>query len=163
MPNREYESRETNQNRNGETRGSFLLGALLGGVVGAAAALLFAPKAGKDLRNTISHNAGSIVNKTGQLSETVKNKGNELTAKTSSLSQGIVHYSNELLNKVKEKTRTPDETGKESESQYISIGSPGKSTSKQKDKDAAKKDDEIRKKIMETEKAFDEEESRMKQ
>jgi hypothetical protein len=40
MPNREYDSRDTNQTRNEESSNSFLLRAIIGGVVGAAAALL---------------------------------------------------------------------------------------------------------------------------
>ena len=39
MSSKEYESRETNQNKSESSSGSFLLGALIGGLVGAAAAI----------------------------------------------------------------------------------------------------------------------------
>ncbi|GHH97325.1 YtxH domain-containing protein [Neobacillus kokaensis] len=162
MANREYDSRETNQGRNEGSTSSFLLGAIIGGAVGAAAALFLTPKTGKDLRNTIGSNAGSIVNKTGQLSETVKTKGTALAAKTSTLSQGIVQQSAELLSKVKEKAISKEEAKDDTEINYISIGSSSNTSPvKQEDKGTAN-DDEIRKKLLEAQMAFDEEENRIK-
>ncbi|MCM3569633.1 YtxH domain-containing protein [Neobacillus mesonae] len=163
MSNREYESREINQNRN-EDSSSFLLGAIIGGVVGAACALLFAPKSGKDIRNKISSNTGSIVNKTGKLGETMKNKGNELAAKTSSFSQEIVHQSSDLINKVKEKAsnREATENKNEREIRFIPIGGTGKADSKKQESKGASDDEAIRKKLMEAQVAFDEEENRIK-
>lgn len=155
MSNREYESRETSQTRNEESSSSFLLGAIIGGVVGAAAALLFASKTGKDLRNTITNNASSLVNKTGHFGETMKSK-------TSSFSQGIAQQSVELINKVKGKTSCQDDAGKETETTYISIGTPAKNSSVTPENKGLASDDEIRKKLMEAQMAFDEEESRIK-
>ncbi|AZU63635.1 YtxH domain-containing protein [Neobacillus mesonae] len=161
MSNRDYESRESNQGRNEGSAGSFLLGAIVGGVVGAAAALLFAPNNGKQLRNSLGSNASSIMSKTGQLGETVKTKSNEFAAKTSSLSQGLVQQSSELINKVKGKTAGSDETGKETETNYISIGGSENPKSKREDKSTAT-DDQIRKKLEEAQMAFDEEENKIK-
>src|SRR5438477_5103538 len=42
--------------------GSFVMGLLTGTVLGAGLGMLFAPKAGTDLRNQISEQAGSIAN-----------------------------------------------------------------------------------------------------
>jgi gas vesicle protein len=53
MSARKHETRETNQNKPEESSNRFLLGALIGGLAGAVVALLFAPKSGKELRNTI--------------------------------------------------------------------------------------------------------------
>ena len=67
MNSKEYESRETNQNKSESSSGSFLLGALIGGLVGAAAAIYLAPKSGKDLRNTLNNQADALKEKTTQL------------------------------------------------------------------------------------------------
>jgi gas vesicle protein len=42
--------------------GSFVIGLLTGTVLGAGLGMLFAPKAGSDLRNQISEQAGSLAN-----------------------------------------------------------------------------------------------------
>ncbi|QCJ43762.1 YtxH domain-containing protein [Bacillus sp. S3] len=164
MSSREYESRDTNQSRNEESSNSFLLGALIGGVVGAAAALFLAPKTGKELRVTLSNQAGSIMDKSGQLRENVMSKGNEFMSKTSSLSQGIVQQSSGLLNKVKGKSANSEETVEESELIYIPIHN-SKEASEAKKKSIKLKpldSSEIRRKLEEAQKAFDEEESKVK-
>ena len=163
MSSREYESRETNQNRNEESSNSFLLGALIGGVVGAAAALLLAPKSGKELRITLCNQAGSIMDKTGQFRENVMNKSNEFVSKTSSLSQGVVKQSTGLLNKVKGKAASTDEIVEGSELTYIPIHNPKENPRAKKSIEIKSLDsNEIRKKLEEAQKAFDEEESRVK-
>jgi gas vesicle protein len=64
---KDYEMRETNQNKREDSSSSFLLGALIGGLVGAAAAIFLAPKSGKDLRSTLNNQAGTLKEKTVQL------------------------------------------------------------------------------------------------
>jgi gas vesicle protein len=163
MAKREYESRETNQARNEGSSNSFLLGALIGGIAGAAAALFLAPKTGKELRNAVTNQAGSLMDKTIELRGSVKNKSNELATKTSSLSQGLVQQSSDLLKKVTGRTSSQDETGEEADLTFIPINEP-------KEKKAIKKtisigtldSSEIRKKLEEAQKAFDTEESKVK-
>lgn len=163
MPNREYDSRDTNQTRNEESSNSFLLGAIIGGVVGAAAALLLAPKSGKDLRNKFNNQAGTILDKTAAMRENVMTKSNELASKGSSLSQGIVLQSQELLNKVKGKITSQDELNEEGELNYIPLHTPkGKIESKRSIEIGPLDSSEIRKKLEEAEKAFDEEENKVK-
>lgn len=77
----------------------FLLGALVGGIIGAATALLLAPKSGTELRGTISEQATTLKDKSADLSQTAKDK-------TSELSKKVSDQSNQLLSKVK-KTQTP--------------------------------------------------------
>lgn len=63
MAGREYDGRENNQIRNEhKTKGSnkFVLGVLFGGLVGAAAAFLYAPKTGKELRNNVMKKATGV-------------------------------------------------------------------------------------------------------
>jgi gas vesicle protein len=72
MSSKEYELRETNQNKNEDSSSSFLLGALIGGLVGAAAAIFLAPKSGRELRNTLNNQAGTIKEKTTKLMNKAK-------------------------------------------------------------------------------------------
>jgi gas vesicle protein len=163
MSNREYESRDTIQNRNEESSNSFLLGVLIGGAVGAATALLLAPKWGNDIRSKLNLQACSIMEKTTGMRENVSNKSSDLVSKTSALTKGIVLKSTELISKVKEKTTNHDEMEVETELTYIPIQNPQEIAKKNElvDKKTLGSN-EIRKRLEEAEKAFDEEESKVK-
>jgi gas vesicle protein len=52
----------------------FLIGAVVGGLLGAMAALLLAPKSGRELRQDISEQYGTISEKTQQIANTVGEK-----------------------------------------------------------------------------------------
>jgi gas vesicle protein len=149
MSNKDNETRETSQNRNEESSNSFLLGVVIGGLAGAAAALLLAPKSGKEIRSNINHQAGSLKEKTVQLRANVMNKSNELTSKN--VSQGIVQQSADLLNKAINRTKVLDEN--EAEVNYIPIGEVPKKTVENSVDESA-----VRKKLEEAKKAFEEEE-----
>jgi gas vesicle protein len=69
---KDYESRELNQNKSEDSSSSFLLGALIGGLVGAAAAIFLAPKSGKEIRTTLNNQAGTLKEKTVQLMNITK-------------------------------------------------------------------------------------------
>jgi len=69
---KDYESRELNQNKSEDSSSSFLLGALIGGLVGAAAAIFLAPKSGKEIRSTLNNQAGTLKEKTVQLMNKTK-------------------------------------------------------------------------------------------
>ena len=75
----------------------FVIGALVGGIVGAAAGLLLAPKPGRDLRNDVASQAGMIKDKSVTLSSTAKEK-------TVQLSNQLKEQSTQLVDKVKYKT-----------------------------------------------------------
>ncbi|MEW9051906.1 MAG: YtxH domain-containing protein [Neobacillus sp.] len=151
MTTREQETREHTQGENAESASSFLVGAIIGGIVGAAAAMLLAPKTGREIRSTLGSQAGTLKEKTVLLRENVMSKGNELVAKTTTLSQGIVQQSSELLNKKKNQSNL--EKGETEEVKYIPIG--GEPTKKEEPSPA---EIDIRKKLEEAQKAFDEEE-----
>lgn len=72
---KDYESRELNQNKSEDSSSSFLLGALIGGLVGAAAAIFLAPKSGKEIRSTLNNQAGTLKEKTVQLMNKTKTPG----------------------------------------------------------------------------------------
>ena len=63
---------ETREVKSEQTSSSFLLGALIGGLVGAGAAIFLAPKSGKELRSTLNNQAGTLKEKTVQLMNKTK-------------------------------------------------------------------------------------------
>ena len=75
----------------------FVIGAFVGGIVGAAVGLLLAPKAGRDLRTDVATQAVNIREKSLVLSSTAKEK-------TAQLSSQIKEQSTQLVDKVKTKT-----------------------------------------------------------
>ncbi|MGN7388348.1 YtxH domain-containing protein [Sporosarcina sp. SAFN-015] len=98
--------------------GSFLLGALVGGVIGAAAALFLAPKTGREMRDDFSEQAVQIKNKGIELSAVAKDKATEITSvakeKTDGLTKTIQEQSGQLVDKVKSmtnKTSVPMDDG----------------------------------------------------
>lgn len=72
----------------------FVIGALVGGIVGAAAGLLLAPKSGKDLRSDVAVQAVNLKDKSADFSTTAKDK-------TVQLSKQIQEQSTQLVEKVK--------------------------------------------------------------
>lgn len=75
----------------------FIIGALVGGIVGAATALLLAPKAGSELRNDVAVQAVTLKDKGIELSGTAKEK-------TAQLSSQLKEQSTTIVEKVKSKT-----------------------------------------------------------
>jgi gas vesicle protein len=124
------DSRENMQNRNEETKRSnhFLLGAFIGGLAGAAVALLFAPKSGKELRN-------NLLDKTAISGENLWEKGNELARKPKNLSLSALEddWSSEKIN-------------------YISLSDREIKTNSNKELDIRKKLEEAKKALEEEEK-----------
>lgn len=75
----------------------FVIGALVGGIVGAAAALLLAPKSGSELRGDVAVQAVTLKDKSVELSSVAKDK-------TAQLSSQLKEQSTQLVDKVKAKT-----------------------------------------------------------
>ena len=75
----------------------FVIGALVGGIVGAAAALLLAPKSGSELRSDVAVQASSLKDKSVELSHVAKDK-------TVQLSSQIKEQSTNLVDKVMTKS-----------------------------------------------------------
>lgn len=158
MAAREHKTRDTNHNKNEESSKSnrFFLGAILGGMVGAVAALFLTPKSGKELRNTLNNQTGTLADKTIRLRENVVDKGYEFLSLTSSLSKNFVQQSTDLLDKAKGKAIPNDENEEETEIKYIPIHTPEQTTGSSVD------GSDVRKKLEEAKKAFEEEENRAK-
>lgn len=145
MGNRENQLNEKEENQLNTK--DFLLGALIGGIVGAATALFLTPKSGKDIRDEISQQAITLKEKTGHIRESALNKSTELAEvakeRTISLGQTVSKQSNELVSKVKAlRPQTVEENG-----------DTGVAT--------ASEDSDIQRKLEETKKAFDETEHQL--
>ncbi|WP_445489420.1 YtxH domain-containing protein [Niallia sp. 03133] len=156
---KDYEVVNTRESENTSSK-DFLLGAIVGGVVGAAAALFLAPKPGKELMNDVNEQAAKLKGKGIELSGTVKDKGSEFISiakeQTDRLSSAVTKHSIELKDKVKVMNADKKESA--------SIGDESSSSSETEGnghvEDFKTGYDEIQQKLEETKKAFDETESK---
>ena len=148
-----YESVQDQSNNHINTK-DFLIGTLVGGIVGALTALFLAPKSGKELRGDLNDHAYLLREKTESLRETAIEKSSEITStvkdKTSALSKKVSEQSQGLVNKVKGiKVGVEDEQ------------SEGENAIDQLFETDVNSD--IQQKLEETKKAFDETESKINQ
>ncbi|BCB05298.1 YtxH domain-containing protein [Bacillus sp. KH172YL63] len=150
-------TQQYNQNQNQATDSNninskdFIIGTLIGGIVGAATALLLAPKSGKDLRNDINEQAVVIKEKTGQWKDTAVEKGNELAAvakeKSSALSKTVQEQSNNVVGKIK--------TYRSNNSELEEVNEELQAVSEEEASPVAETAD-LNQKLEDTKKAFDE-------
>ncbi|MFF2289306.1 YtxH domain-containing protein [Peribacillus butanolivorans] len=93
----------------------FMIGALIGGMIGAATALFMAPKTGKELRSDINEQARNLSEKTEKLRQTAMEKGTALAdtakEKTSSVTEIVSNKSSGIVNKVKSLKAGKEENG----------------------------------------------------
>ncbi|APH04054.1 YtxH domain-containing protein [Bacillus weihaiensis] len=86
----------------------FIVGTVVGGLIGAAAALFLAPKSGKEMREDLGHQANVMKERTGQFTNEALEKTSDFRAvakeKTSSLSQVVTEQSSQIMNKVRDLT-----------------------------------------------------------
>lgn len=93
--------------KNSSSKG-FFLGALLGSLVGAAAALLFAPKSGKEFRGDINEQSAGLKRKGGDLALYAKEK-------SSGIAKSVSEQSAQAVDKVKKLPRYIKLGGKKGE------------------------------------------------
>jgi gas vesicle protein len=83
----------------------FIIGTLIGGIVGASAALFLAPKAGKELRDDLNEQAIYLRERTNELTAAAKEKGFGIADlakdKTDEITSKVSQQSSSLVNKVK--------------------------------------------------------------
>lgn len=93
----------------------FMIGALIGGMIGAATALFMAPKTGKELRSDFNEQAKSLTEKTEKLRQTAMEKGTVLAdtakEKTGTVTEMVSSKSSDIVNKVKSLKAGKDENG----------------------------------------------------
>ncbi|MBY6035158.1 YtxH domain-containing protein [Fictibacillus nanhaiensis] len=85
-----------NNNQNIDSK-DFIIGALVGGMLGAAAALLLAPKAGKELRSDLNDQAVILKDKSNEFSHLAREK-------SSNIVRTVSEQSNQVATKVKDLT-----------------------------------------------------------
>ncbi|RLQ97907.1 YtxH domain-containing protein [Falsibacillus albus] len=143
------ETNTTESNEQNINTKDFVIGALIGGIIGATTALFLAPKSGKELRSDLNTQATTLKEKSGQWKDSAVEKGNEWAAvakeKTSAISQAV--QSNELVNKVKN---------------FRSAEQPAGELENHPEESSASVD-ELNQKLEDTKKAFDETEKNVTQ
>ncbi|MGO4888746.1 YtxH domain-containing protein [Anaerobacillus sp. MEB173] len=80
----------------------FLIGALVGGIVGATTALLLTPKSGREIRHGINEQAQIAKLKTVQLKETATDYAGQAKQRSSDIARAISEQSSQVVGKVKE-------------------------------------------------------------
>jgi|1185.fasta_scaffold1127107_1 gas vesicle protein len=148
-----YESVQDQSNNHINTK-DFLIGTLVGGIVGALTALFLAPKSGKELREDLNDQAYLLREKTESLRETAIEKSSEITStvkdKTSALSKKVSEQSQGLVNKVKGIKADVEDEQSEGENAIDQLFETDVNS-------------DIQQKLEETKKAFDETESKINQ
>ena len=148
-----YESVQDQSNNHINTK-DFLIGTLVGGIVGALTALFLAPKSGKELREDLNDQAYFLREKTESLRETAIEKSSEITStvkdKTSALSKKVSEQSQGLVNKVKGIKSDVEDEQSEGENAIDQLFETDVNS-------------DIQQKLEETKKAFDETESKVNQ
>lgn len=95
---------KANEERHSGNSTGFIIGAVIGGVIGACCALFMAPKTGKELRIDVTEQAKSLSEKTEKLRRVAIEKGNEIAEtakeKSNSVTQIVSDKGSDLLNKV---------------------------------------------------------------
>jgi gas vesicle protein len=88
----------------------FIVGSLVGGLIGAATALFLAPKSGKEIRDDLGQQATMVKKRTGRITSDALEKSsgiaNAAKEKTVSLSQAVTEQSSQIMNKVRDMTGT---------------------------------------------------------
>ncbi|WP_203246626.1 YtxH domain-containing protein [Sporosarcina beigongshangi] len=115
---RHYTDSFYEEEKGNSSAGSFLCGALVGGIIGAATALFLTPKSGSEMRVDFTAQAVQLKDKSIEISSVAKEKATELTSvakeKTGELSKTIQEQSEQLVEKVKSmksKTSVPMDDG----------------------------------------------------
>ncbi|MGY4689193.1 YtxH domain-containing protein [Salibacterium sp. K-3] len=95
----------------------FVIGTLIGGIVGACSALLMAPKSGRELRGELSEGAYSAKEKTSELTSEAYEKGTQWASvakeKSSELAKNVSDQSTQLYDRVKGSTSTSGDGNEE--------------------------------------------------
>lgn len=145
--------RETNNNSK-----DFVAGAIVGGLAGALAALLLAPKSGKELRGSLNEQTSTLKNKSVDLASVAKEKA-------SGLKDTVSQQSSTIVNKVKDMKSKSENTSSNTEGDaevLEEVPTSMAETSSMENTHTAT-GEEIQKKLEETQKAFDETESKLNQ
>lgn len=98
------------QNEDQKNSKDFLIGTLIGGIVGASLALLWAPKTGKELRHNLNEQAHNAKEKGEKLAGTAKVKTTNMFEKVRNASSPV---QDDLETKIEEQVEVIEESIKE--------------------------------------------------
>lgn len=102
---------------------SFIMGAIVGGVVGAVTALLLAPKSGKEMREDLNAQATVLKERSLQLKDTAVERGSEWISvakeKSTELAKTVNKQSQQVVEKVKDLTQQIRSNSEQEESPLI--------------------------------------------
>ncbi|SHN04671.1 YtxH domain-containing protein [Gracilibacillus kekensis] len=106
----QHQNNEENQNINSK---DFLIGSLIGGIVGASLALIFAPKSGKELRGDLNQGAHYVKDRANEWKDVAYEKSGEwrdyAKEQSQTIGQSVSEKSQDLSNKLKETKATIQE------------------------------------------------------
>ncbi|MFC0187845.1 YtxH domain-containing protein [Fictibacillus aquaticus] len=111
-------------NNQGIDSKDFIIGALVGGIVGAASALLLAPKTGKELRGDLNEQAVLLKDKSNEFSQMAIEKSNSLVKTVSEQSTQVAGKVKELTSNIRrdlDKWREKDTADQETNEVYGEI------------------------------------------
>ncbi|WP_423407695.1 YtxH domain-containing protein [Heyndrickxia sp. MSNUG] len=141
----------------------FVTGAIVGGLAGALAALLLAPKTGKELRGSLNEQTTTLKSKGIDLASVAKEKASGLKETVSQQSSTIVNKVKDMKNQQNAGTAsqtTEADFAEEGELQEVPTSMAETSSM---DSTHTATGEEIQKKLEETQKAFDDTESKLNQ
>jgi gas vesicle protein len=139
------EAQDSRRNENSSSSKGFILGAIIGGIVGAATALYLSPKSGSDFREQ----ASQLLEKGEKIRNIAMSKGTDIltTAKERTTVPSKNNIQNDTMNKDGDLGVKKDQT---SEIKYVSIV-PKKSP-----------EEDVQKKLLEAQLALEAEENKIK-
>lgn len=143
-------------NSNNSNSRDFVTGAIVGGLAGALAALLLAPKSGKELRGSLNEQSSTLKNKSVDLASVAKEKA-------SGLKETVTQQSSNLVNKVKDMKNQNGTSSSVSEEDQLQEVPTSMAETSSMDHTHTATGEEIQKKLEETQKAFDETENKLNQ
>ncbi|ESU30941.1 hypothetical protein G3A_19485 [Bacillus sp. 17376] len=154
----QYDVNEQMREDNNNNSRDFVAGAIVGGLAGALAALLLAPKSGKELRGTLNEQTSSLKTKSADLASVAKEKA-------SGLKDTVSQQSSMIANKVKDmknKSGNTSENTEVNEGELQEVPTSMAETSSMENTHTAT-GEEIQRKLEETQKAFDDTENKLNQ
>ena len=86
----------------------FVIGAIVGGVVGGLTALMFAPKSGKELRDDLSNQSQVVKRKGGDLAVIAKEKSSHLAKVVTEQSSNVVNKVKDIPETIRLKTKSSE-------------------------------------------------------
>lgn len=101
---------------------NFLIGAVVGGVLGAATALLFAPKSGRELRSDIAEQAQTVSEKTVKIARAVSSQTSEIYSKAKDTALTVVDNVRSWKDSGKEELMEDDFETSEAAEDFVILG-----------------------------------------